>query len=73
MIEDQMVGWHHHLNGHESEQARGEGEGQGSLVCYSPWGCKVSDTNERLNNNNKDHCPEGIYKLHKVKYKYFKN
>jgi len=46
-----MVGWHHHLNGHESEQAPGGGEGQGSLVCCSPWGHKESDTTERLNNN----------------------
>ena len=38
--EDEMVGWHHWLNGHEFEQAPGDGEGQGSLVCCSPWGCK---------------------------------
>ena len=37
MTEDEMVGWHHRLNGHESEQTP-DGEGQGSLVCYSPWG-----------------------------------
>ena len=43
MTEDEMVGWHHHLNGHESEQAPGGGEGQGSLVCCSPWGHKESD------------------------------
>ena len=36
MIEDEMVGWHHRLNGHEFEQAPGDSEGQGSLVCYSP-------------------------------------
>ena len=41
MTEDEMVGWHHRLNGHESEQTPGESEGQGSLVCYSPWGCRV--------------------------------
>jgi len=46
-----MVRWHHHLNGHEFEQAPGGGEGQGSLVCCSPWGHKESDTTERLNNN----------------------
>ena len=45
-----MVGWHHQLNGHEFEQALGDGEGQGSLVCCSPWGRKVSDMTERLNN-----------------------
>ena len=37
---DDMVGWHHQLNGHEFEQALGDGEGQGSLVCCSPWSCK---------------------------------
>ena len=46
-----MVGWHHRLNGHEFEQTPGDGEGQGSLVCCSPWGHKESDTSERLNNN----------------------
>ena len=50
MTEDEMVGWHHWLNGHEFEQAPGDGEGQGSLVCYRPWGHKESDTTERLNN-----------------------
>ena len=39
----QMVGWHHQLIGHESEQAPGDGEGQGSLVCCSPWGHKELD------------------------------
>ena len=47
-----MVGWHHQLNGHESEQTPADGEGQGSLACYSPWGHKESDTTEPLNNNN---------------------
>ena len=37
MIEDEMVGWHHQLNGHEFEQALGVGDGQGSLACCSPW------------------------------------
>ena len=46
-----MLGWHHQLNGPESEQAPGDGEGQGSLVCCSPQGCKELDTTERLNNN----------------------
>ena len=41
--EDEMVGWHHQLNGHESEQTLGDSEGQGSLVYYSPWSCKESD------------------------------
>ena len=52
MTEDEMVGWHHRLNGHEFEQAPGDGEGQRSLACCSPWGHKESDTTERLNNNN---------------------
>ena len=51
MIEDDTIGWHHWLNGHEFEQAPGDGEGQGSLACCSPWGCKESDTTEGLNNN----------------------
>ena len=49
MTEDEMVGWHHWLNGNELEQAPGVGDGQGSLVCCSPWGHKESDTTERLN------------------------
>ena len=51
MTEDERVAWHHQLNGHECEQALGDGEGQGSLECYSPWGHKESDTTEQLNNN----------------------
>ena len=50
--EDEVVGWHHRLNGHEFEQALGDGEGQGSLACCSPWGCKELDTTEQLNDNN---------------------
>ena len=47
-----MVGWLHRLDGHEFEQTPGDGEGQGSLVlCCRPWGCKESDTTERLNTN----------------------
>ena len=47
--EDEMVAWHHQLDGHEFEQALGFGDGQGSLMCYSPWGRKESDMTERLN------------------------
>ena len=47
--QDEMVGWYHRLNGHEFEQALGVGDGQGSLVCCSPWDHKESDTTERLN------------------------
>ena len=41
--EDEMAGWHHRCNGHELGQTSGDGEGQGALVCYSPWGHKESD------------------------------
>ena len=44
-----MVRWHHQLEGHELEQAGGVGDGQGSLACSSPWGCKEMDTTEGLN------------------------
>ena len=49
MTEDDMVGWHHWLNGHESEQAPAVGDRQGSLVCWDSWGRKKSDTTEQLN------------------------
>ena len=48
--EDEMVGWHHQLNGHEFKQTLGDGEGQGSLACCSSWGCKESDMTEQLSN-----------------------
>ena len=51
MTEDEMVGRHHRLDGHEFEQTPVDGERQGSLVCCSPWGLEVSDTTECLNNN----------------------
>ena len=50
--EDEMAGWPHRLHGHGFEQTPGDGEGQGSLVCSSPWSHKESDTTEWLNNNN---------------------
>ena len=50
-MEDKMAGWYHQLNGHEFEQTPGDGEGQGCLVCCSPWGCKESDMTWQLNNN----------------------
>ena len=43
MIEDKMVGWHHQLNGHESEQTLGDGKGQRTLACCSPWGHEELD------------------------------
>ena len=51
--EDEMVGWHHRLNGHEFEQTLGDSEGQGSLACCSPWARKELDMTEQLNNNSK--------------------
>ena len=48
MTEDERVGQHHRLNGHEFEQALGDGEGQGGLVCCSPWGCKEFDMTEQI-------------------------
>ena len=48
-IEDEMVGWHHQLDVHDFEQAPGIGDGQGTLACCSPWGCKESDMTEGLN------------------------
>ena len=55
MTEDEMDGWHHQLNGHEFEQAPGDGEENGSLACCTPWFGKELDTAERLNNSNKYH------------------
>ena len=49
MTEDETVGWHHRLDGHEFEQTPGADDGQGSLTCCSPWGWKESDTTEWLN------------------------
>ena len=49
MTEDEMAGWHHWLDGHEFEQTPGVGNGQETLACCSPWGCKESDTGEWLN------------------------
>ena len=60
MTENETVGWHHRLNGHEFEEVLGDGEGQGSLVCSSPWGCKDMDTTEQMNNithNIESNCP----------------
>ena len=54
-VEDEMVGWQHQFNGPEFEQNLGNGEGQGSLVCCSPWGCKELDATE-WQNNDKNWC-----------------
>ena len=50
MIEGEMVGWHHQLNGHEFKHSPGDSEGQGSLVCCIPWGHIELNTTEELNN-----------------------
>ena len=51
MTEEEMVGWHLRINGHEHEQILGDGEGQGGLACCNPWGCKELDITEQLNNS----------------------
>ena len=53
MAEDEIIGWHHWLNGHEYKQASGDGERQGSQACCSPRSCKELDTTEQLKNNSK--------------------
>ena len=55
--EDEMVGWHHRLDGHEFEQAPGVGDGQGGLACCSPWDRKELETTERLNWTEPNHTP----------------
>ena len=50
-----MVGWHHRLNGHRFEQTLEDGQGQGSMVCCSPWGCQELDATEQLNNKERTH------------------
>ena len=59
MTDDEMVGWHHQLDGHEFEQAPGVGDGQGSLACCSSWGRKEQDTTEQPKNNNVDNGRRG--------------
>ena len=49
MTDNEMVGWHYRLDGHKFEQAPGVGDGQGSLMCCSPWGLKELDMTEQLN------------------------
>ena len=56
MTEDELVGWHHQLYGHEFEQASGVGDGQGSLACCSVWDCKELDMTERLNQTERVSC-----------------
>ena len=47
MTMDEMIGWHHQLNGHKFDHTPGDSEGQGSLACCSPWGCRESDMTEQ--------------------------
>ena len=61
MTEDEMVGWHHRLNGNESEQASGDGEGQGSLACCNSWGHKESDTTEQSRSRIAGSCGSFIF------------
>ena len=70
MIEDEMVGWHHWLNGHEFEQAPGDGEGQGSLVCCSLWSPQELDMTEWLNSNN---CTETLIALKFLQHFFWKS
>ena len=49
MTEEEMIGWHHQLNGHQFDQTTGVGDGQGGLVCCSPWGNKELGMTEQLN------------------------
>ena len=57
MTENEIVRWHHRLNGHEFEQSVGVDDRQGGLACCSPWGCKESDTTERLHFHFDFSCP----------------
>ena len=61
MTEDEMVGWHHRLDGHRFGWTPGVSDGQGGLACCGPWGCKKSDTTERLNWT--EHCFSGVSSL----------
>ena len=69
VTEDEMVGWHPWLNGHEFEQAPGDGEGQGSLACCSLWGCKESDMIQWLNKSNNK--PTGWTRMRNNEYYYY--
>ena len=68
-----MVGCHHQLNGHESEQTPGDSEGQGSLACCSPPGRKESNTTELLNNNIAEAGVVNVFFKHIHKYCHFSN
>ena len=63
-----MVGWHHQFNGHEFEQTPGDSEGQGSLMCCSPWGHKEPNLTEQLNNNKATSSVVDCYSSSKNQY-----
>ena len=63
MTEDETVGWHHQLNGHDLEQTLGDSEGQGSLVYCSSWARKESDMAGRLNNSSTVGCYSAIRRI----------
>ena len=71
--EDEMVGWHHWLNGHEIEQTLRDDEAQGSLVCCSQWGRKELYMTEQLNNNNKSNEEHFNWKQYKLGYNGYEN
>ena len=73
LTEDEMVEWHYWLDGHEFEQALGVGDGQGSLACCSPWGCKRLDTAWPLNNNKLHNIVHQLLFNNNHKYKYVIN
>ena len=62
-MEDEMVRWHNQCNGHDFEQAPGDSEGPGSLVCCSPWGGKELDTAQQLNNNGMQKYKDSFHEL----------
>ena len=64
--EDEVGRWHHQLNGHGSEQAPGDGVGQGSRVCSSSWGCKELDTTEQLNNSKAENLSHHLVPSHVI-------
>ena len=68
MTEDETVGWYHQLNGHEFEQTPGDSEGQGSLMCCSPWGHKEPNLTEQLNNNKATSSVVDCYSSSKNQY-----
>ena len=70
MTEDEMVGWHHRLNGQEFEQALGDSEGQASLACCSPWGRKELNMTERPNTYTYTRICVYIQYIHRHTYTY---